>query len=94
MMKRTVALAVLLVFIVTILPACATTPTRQGAGIGATAGAILGAIIGHQQGRGAEGAGIGGAAGGLLGALIGDFVDERRERQAQQQQQSTQPAQW
>lgn len=87
MTNRTLVVAVLLVLAATLLPACASTPARQGAVIGGATGALIGGIVGHQDGKAAEGAGIGAAVGGLTGALIGDTVDERRDRQAQQQQQ-------
>lgn len=56
---------------------CATTPTQQGALLGAGTGAGVGAIIGHQKGKTAEGALIGGAAGAALGGLLGDAAAQK-----------------
>ncbi len=57
--------------------ACNTTPTQDGAVVGAALGAASGAIIGNQSGHSGNGALIGAGAGALVGALIGDQVDER-----------------
>lgn len=89
MLRKTLIAMCLLALSGALLPACKTTPTRQGALIGGSIGAVTGAVVGHQQGKGAEGAAIGAAAGGLAGALIGDTVDERRDSKAQQQQSQT-----
>jgi uncharacterized protein YcfJ len=74
---------------------CNTTPVQDGAVAGGAIGAGAGAIIGNQSGKAGEGALIGAGIGALTGALIGDRVDERRDRNAGQQQvqQAPPPAQ-
>ena len=63
--------------IFSLLSACNTSKTTQGAVIGGAAGGIVGGIIGKKSGNTAVGIIIGSAIGGTAGAMIGKYMDKQ-----------------
>ncbi len=63
--------------IFSLLSACNTSKTTQGAVIGGATGGLVGGIIGKKSGNTAVGIIIGSAIGGTAGALIGRYMDKQ-----------------
>jgi len=88
MVKKSLALVVLLVFVVS-LAGCATPSgtydparsTAAGAGGGAVVGAALGAIIGAAAGDAATGAWVGAATGAIVGGVGGALYARHQNQQ-------------
>lgn len=81
MMKKIIALTVIIAFVAT---GCSTTRTQRGAAIGAGAGAVAGAIFGKTAGNTGAGAIIGATVGGVAGAIIGKKMDKQAEEIARE----------
>ncbi len=85
-MKRN---AIVIGFLVLVLCACSTPPTKteKGAAIGAGGGAALGALIGQAMGRNTSstliGAGIGAVVGGTAGGMIGNYMEKQEAEMRQ-----------
>ena len=81
--------ATVLLLIVALTGACASSDdpnrTAQGAGVGAATGAVVGGVIGNQSGNNRTGAVAGAVIGGAIGAAVGRRMDqqERELRQIQ-----------
>jgi outer membrane protein OmpA-like peptidoglycan-associated protein len=74
-MKRTVAVLVMVAMVVG-FAGCATR-SQTGAAVGAGSGAVVGGLIGRAAGNTAAGAIIGAAVGGAAGAVIGNYMDRQ-----------------
>ena len=81
--------ATVLLLVVALTGACASSDdpnrTAQGAGVGAATGAVVGGVIGNQSGNNGTGAVAGAVIGGAIGAAVGRRMDqqERELRQIQ-----------
>ncbi|UCF86120.1 MAG: hypothetical protein JSV50_10965, partial [Desulfobacteraceae bacterium] len=76
-MKRTLAVVVCALVLVTMGCTAPGKRTAIGAGTGAAVGAGVGAIIGHQSGEKGKGAAVGAVVGSLLGGGIGNYLDKQ-----------------
>jgi outer membrane protein OmpA-like peptidoglycan-associated protein len=76
-MKRTLALFVLMVFLLAAVNCASWNKTTRGAVIGGAGGAVVGGVIGHAAGRTLLGAILGAAVGGAAGAFIGNYMDKQ-----------------
>ena len=79
--------ATVLILVVALTGACASSDdpnrTAQGAAVGAGAGAVVGGVIGNQSGNNRTGAVVGAVVGGAIGAAVGRRMDQQ-ERELRQ----------
>ncbi len=79
MMKRTIAVMIVALLVVSITGCGSWSKKDKGAVIGAGAGAVIGGVIGDKAGNTAVGAILGAAIGGVAGAYIGNYMDKQAE---------------
>jgi outer membrane protein OmpA-like peptidoglycan-associated protein len=76
-MKRTLTLLVVMVFLLATVNCASWSKKTKGAVIGGAGGAVVGGVIGRAAGNTILGAIIGAAVGGAAGAIIGNYMDKQ-----------------